>query len=72
MGSVFVMLFRLDYIARKVKFLNLIKDRCKNDCNNRGECDLNILTCKCNKGFAGEECSKELCPKYCSVKILKF
>jgi len=28
---------------------------------------MNTLTCKCNKEFAGSDCSKEICPKNCSV-----
>ena len=43
--------------------------RCKNDCNNRGECS-NNYKCNCQIGYGGEDCGIELCPNNCSVIVI--
>ena len=75
MVNAFVIKFLLDYIAKKVKFNEKLPNknsgRCKNDCNGNGKCDNSNYQCSCNKEFWGDDCSKEICPKKCSVKKLK-
>jgi hypothetical protein len=50
-------------------FIIFYIERCKNDCSGNGECDTSNYQCNCAKDFWGDDCSKELCPKKCSVKF---
>jgi hypothetical protein len=42
---------------------NDIKIQCKNNCNNRGDCETKTGICRCIKGFSGNDCS--ICDKNC-------
>jgi hypothetical protein len=54
-----------ELIVQKVTDMCYSLEKCQNNCNNHGKCDLDTMQCKCDIGYKGEFCEFKDCTLPC-------